>query len=499
MMNKEIFKEHMNRYLLNFAVLVLAWGGLLRRAFNCDTLTHMAQTGTDIDIMMQHGRYLNALQDFLLYQAGLSTTDHTGVTVLAELLLLALSLCIIQTCFEEKTGFGYMRAVRGREADIRERLAWLGLTSLLFVNVLFAEAFMFGECALMFGMAYLLASLGARAFCKKRYGLSFLFFFLSTMEYQAAVIYGAILLSAWIFLDNECRLTGRAAWQELLCGMLTVGSGVLNVLSLDLLERLGLVAEAGRSVNVGNLWEKAEICLQDFGRILIHSRELLPGVGLPLAVTLIGSGIVLWKCLRERKYGPAGYFLLLTAAMFLMVYILPMIQHDTRTYPRFICAFYAAQSMLLLLAFWCSRERLRAALCYVVCGYVLIQIFFCNIIVANHMISNTLDETYAMMVYEKITEYEERTGQRVEKLAVVNDTDCPFSYNNVSYKTDQINERALGTVSNTLVNVVSGRNFEKVAMDQEVYKRCFEGKNWDYFDASEQLVIEGDTAYWAIF
>ena len=50
-----------------------------------------------------------------------------------------------------------------------------------------------------------------------------------------------------------------------------------------------------------------------------------------------------------------------------------------------------------------------------------------------------------------------------------------------------------------LVNVVTGRDFEKVPMDENVYQTYFEGKNWDYFDAAEQLVIIGDTAYWAIF
>ena len=34
-------KTLFNRYLVNLAVLILAWGGMLRRSFNCDTLTHM--------------------------------------------------------------------------------------------------------------------------------------------------------------------------------------------------------------------------------------------------------------------------------------------------------------------------------------------------------------------------------------------------------------------------------------------------------------------------
>ena len=157
------------------------------------------------------------------------------------------------------------------------------------------------------------------------------------------------------------------------------------------------------------------------------------------------------------------------------------------------------QAMLFVIAFWLMSKKGKEVLCYICGAYLLVQILFCNIIVSNHMVSNTLDKTYAMMVYEKIVEYEEETGQEVKKLAVANDIDCPFSYNNVYYKTDQINERALGTVSNTMVNIVSGREFEKVPMDETVYQTYFGDQNWDYFDASEQLVIIGDTAYWMIF
>ncbi|MBR6770908.1 MAG: glucosyltransferase domain-containing protein [Lachnospiraceae bacterium] len=496
-MLKKLLIKNYNRYLLNMIILVLAWGGMFRQSFNCDTLTHMLQPQADMRIMLEHGRYLVALQDYLLYQIGLSTTDHTGITALAEILLLALALCLVQICFERKLGLNDM--ITGQGVELRERLTWLGLTSLLFVNVLFAESFMFGECGLMFGMAYLLATLGVWCFSKKKYFSSFLFFFLSTMEYQAAVIYGAILLSAWIFVENQGKITGKTVREELLCGCLSIGSGLLNILSLHLLEGLGILAQAGRSVSWGNWREKLQICFRDFGQILMDSRGLLPEVWLPFLVLLTAAGIVLWKYVKEKRLEACGYFLLLAAAMFGMVYILPLVQHDTRTYPRFICLFYVAQAMLLLLAFWCSQKRMRVILCYISCGYLLVQILFCNIVVTNHMISNTLDETYAMMVYEKILDYEETTGQRVEKLAVVNDIDSPFSYNNVSYKTDQINERALGTVSNTLMNVVSGRSFQKVAMDEKVYQQYFSGKNWNYFDAAEQLIIIENTAYWAIF
>lgn len=409
---------------------------------------------------------------------------------MVEVALLAFAVCILQSCFEEKIG---------KPSGIYEQLAWTAIFSLVFTNVLFAESFMFGECALMFGIAYLLAALGIRAFTRRKYGLAFLFFILSTLEYQTAVIYAAIVLSAWIFIDSECRITVKTVILEIVCGVITIGAGVLNMLSLSLLARLGVVKEAARSADIHDLVQKAAICLRDLGQVLLNSRGLLPKVGLPFIMLCIAAGIVIWKFWKEKKLYAILYYVLLVAGMTAMVYLLPMMQLGTRTYPRIIWTFYAMQAMLFVIAFWLMSKKGKEVLCYICGAYLLVQILFCNIIVSNHMVSNTLDKTYAMMVYEKIVEYEEETGQEVKKLAVANDIDCPFSYNNVYYKTDQINERALGTVSNTMVNIVSGREFEKVPMDETVYQTYFGDQNWDYFDASEQLVIIGDTAYWMIF
>ncbi len=495
-----------NRYLIHVLILVVTWGGMFRQSFNCDTLTHMMQPRENIDIMMQHGRYLTALQDLLLYWCGISTTDHTGITAAAEVLLLALALCIVQRCFEKVINGLVDRTSGGIYAD----LSWTALTALMFSNVLFAESFMFGECALMFGMAYLLASFGVYAFTVQKYLYAFLLFFLSTMEYQAAVIYGMILLSAWIFLHNDCKMCKTAVVQEILCVGMTIGSGLLNIWSLDLLAGWGWVREAGRSVSLGDIGAKIGICLKDLGAVLVSSRNLLPGVGLPFLVGLAVFGLTVIWLAREKGWRSVGYYMLLVIAMTGMIYILPMVQYDTRTYPRFIWIFYAVQSMLLLIAFRivyrkspsaCGKDRAygKVLFCYMTCGYLVIQILFCNIVVTNHMVSNTLDRSYASMVYQKIVEYEEETGIQVTKLGVANDMDAPLAYDNVYYKTDQINERALGMVTNTLMNVVSGRIFEKVTMDEAVFKEYFEGRDWEYFDASQQLVIRGDTAYWVIF
>ena len=94
-----------------------------------------------------------------------------------------------------------------------------------------------------------------------------------------------------------------------------------------------------------DLWANAKLCMRDFGHILQNSKGLLPKVWLPLIVLCIAVGVTLWSLGKARKWKPVIYYLLLVIALFLMVYILSMMQ--TQTYPRFVWTFYAADCLLV--------------------------------------------------------------------------------------------------------------------------------------------------------
>ena len=42
-------------------------------------------------------------------------------------------------------------------------------------------------------------------------------------------------------------------------------------------------------------------------------------------------------------------------------------------------------------------------------------------------------------------------------------------------------------------------DFQLIDMDEDVFKKYFEGRDWVEFDVDEQVVIEGDTLYWCAF
>lgn len=482
-------KNIINQLFINFSILLLTWGGLFRRSFNCDTLIHMVSPKADIMIQIQDGRYLNALLDYILYQFGLSTTTHTGITSITALFILAIALCFVQQSLKKVI----------TKHSVLENVGFTAITALLFSNVLFGESLMFSECALAFGLGYLFASMGIYYFTCRKYITAFIMFLLATTGYQIAVVYAAIVLSAYIFLENEFRITKKTILQELGCGLVTFGAGLLNMLSYTMLSLTGITDGLRKTTGTGRLADKLTAISELSLSFLKDSKGLLPGIWLPCIILVFCLFMIISAFLKKKKKDAVLYTILLFAGMYFMIFVIPMMQQNIYMPPRIIWTFYALLSMLLLTAYACQQGKLKKLVCYAACGWLLIQIIFCNVIIANRTLSNTLDITYAEIVYSKILEYEKESGIAVTKLAVTKDIDCPFSYDEVKYKTDQINERALGTVTNTLMNVVSERTFQKIEMDNEINKTYFAGKNWDYFDASEQLVIQGDTAYWVIF
>jgi len=98
--------------------------------------------------------------------------------------------------------------------------------------------------------------------------------------------------------------------------------------------------------------------------------------------------------------------------------------------------------------------------------------------------------------------YEDETGNRVSQIAYRNDACAPHYYEEVEYTSYEINERVLSQATNSLIKVITRREFENLEMTEEEFRRYFEeyeDKDWEYLDLSEQLVIDRDTAYWCLF
>ena len=135
-------------------------------------------------------------------------------------------------------------------------------------------------------------------------------------------------------------------------------------------------------------------------------------------------------------------------------------------------------------------------------GIGFIVILFVNIssiwgISRNHFQSNQKDYQYALEIQKVIEDYERDYNIVVTQIATCRDQAFEFSYPEIEYVYCDTNTKCFsvdwGDV--TAINYYNSEHYEKIAMDEEIYKKHFEGKDWKMFNSSEQMIFVEEKLY----
>lgn len=489
-MNKKVekYQNSLFRLLINLFMLLIFWGGMLRKSFNADTVSHMMSSDADIKWNIEGGRYIKAFGDAVLLRLGIRVTDNLSIAMTCAFLLFAATMLVIQKIY-----------MQWQPEDIWARFGYLCSLNLVFLNVLFSELLMFSQDSIYFALGYFSAILGVLCFTGKKYFLMFICFFAAACTYQYTVVFAAILIAFYVCLKYREELSMKAVKEELLGIFSCIGAGTLNLFSVKILVRMGIIEEFNKHAGWGEGAQK----FADFGESLVSlyksSLEILPNLWIPLLFIIFIFFLIIYNCVKQRKLRNLSFVFLIFVGSMAMLYGIPFMQENFSFPPRMAFCFYLLQGLLAVIAYATGNEGIHKLLSFACAGYLMVQLLFSDFVVTNHFISNTLDEIYVNMMYQEVLEYEQEMGITVTKIVLYKDANAPDSYQEVGYHVHQINERTLGTATNSLIWQVTGRHFEKVEGREEIYDQYFKGKNWDYLNLTEQLVIIDDTAYWCIF
>jgi hypothetical protein len=487
------YKTDLKLFMADLAMLLMAYGGFYRDGFGNDTLFQMVDPYAGISTWRSNGRYLAFLLNDLLYKAGFTATDHYKLCFAAFLLLLAFSILIIQ-----KTLF----PLTGEHDSTLEKLGFLAATGLLYVNVLFTEDFMFTECFLVYPFAYILASLAVWLILRKNHTLwGIILLTASSMFYQVALVQAAMILAAGYLLKEKGQYSLRLLRTEFISAAGIVALLVLNYYSSKFLALLGIISTSQKNAGLSTgLHEKVLYLFQQMKELLESSLQLLPPVYLPLLVLILLVVFPICVFIKNKNKQLVSFVLFLLL-MAILINLIPFIQTSAGFNPRVVFVFYTAVGTLFLISSPYCGKKFQRSISGVFVIFLLIQTVFCNVIMANHYLSNQLDLAYTQQVFNKVCKYEQETGIKVTRFSAVTDSNSPNSYDCVQFKRDQINERSLSIEPYSLYRMIAGstEDLSRTEMDPAIYEKYFKGRNWDYFDADEQVVIQGDTVYWCIF
>ena len=539
------FLQHRDSLLLlgaDLLLVMLAYGGFYRPGYCADTVWHMIEPRTSIETWLKNGRYLACALSSFLMNHGFLATDHYIICFGIFLIFLTLAIFFFQQGM--KRGFSSVELSHRelptpdgfpvQKGSIPLQIVFVLCTALPFINVLFTENFMFTECFLVFPFGYFLAALAFYAYTaadtasaglkagarRSRIPGAVLLMLLAAMFYQNSCILMLIFISAYQILRAGYRLSWTLILKEVVTAVAVVGLTVAEMKSVDIFVRMGLIIDQQKETSVQTILNNLGRLPGELRDMLCSSAQLLPPVWLPLLMLIGGVGLLLIQMLCSGRGRDFILVLLFIAEGFLMTFLFPVLGGGFN--PRLTLVFYGVIGLTVLMAAGFAGSTAAAiqkgsaetteksstsgpaaglsALAIIL--FMAVQIIFCNVIMSNHYISNTLDELYSQQVLNRIYRYEAETGETVRTIAITFDTYAEFSYPQVRYHRDQINERVISMSPYCLIEILSGdeKNFETTReIDPEIQAQYFEGKNWDEFVPDEQIVFKGDTCYWCIF
>lgn len=506
--------------IVDYLLLVLAYGGFYRSIFaNSDTLWGALDPSSTFKARLDCFRWIPGIVEWFINLTGFLPALHARLSLVLFICALCVSLLLLQIVFIDLFG----RICDFQEDNVGLQIGIVAAVSLSYVNVLFSEFFYFPESYYIFGLAFLFLSSGFYLLSKKRIILAMFSFFCMTMCYQMSCPIATIIIGVYVYLEHKGEFSVSLIKEELVKALPPMILFVLNYLTgpfiQGILSRFGIESYQEKSAIMGyGLGEYISIIASSVGNLLSSNLGLTPGIYAPLLVFVISLVLVVMVCIKKHNLGQLATFFLVEVILIILVLAVQIASDPVTFIARTITTLYVAQGMQLLIMLYfivdgkehnihfVSFEKVLYLLPAI---YVIFQLFFIQCIIQNRMVSETLDSVYAEKIFEKIEAYEQETGIIVKKIAPINDTDSSPFYDQVHFCSGAINRRCYSDYTWTflqycayetdLAGSLYGRSFERVNMDDDVYKELFEGKNWTSFDVDDQVIIRGDTVYICVF
>lgn len=516
--NKSITKSFAVKLLImDFFLLVLTYGGFYRCFFaNSDTLWGALSPSSTFKARLDCYRWIPAIIEFFINRTDFLPALHFRLSLVAFIVALSISLYLMQIFYLDlfNSYFGLCDEWTGI------RISVIVAVCLSYVNVLFVEFFYFTESFYIFGLAFMFMGTGCYMISRKHLGLSLLLFFCMTMCYQMACPIASICVGVYVYLEHKGKLSFALVKDVFIKALPPMFLFVFNYLTgpwvQGILAKFGIESYQEKNIVGYSFNEFITAVLSSVRELISSNIGLTPPVYSSIIVILISFAVIAFLCIKHKKWGDLFTFILVEVILVTLVLVVQIVSNPKEFTARTVSTLSFAQSMqLIMMFFWLAANDngvksffgKTAKLVPVV--IVLFNFFFIQCIIENRLVSETLDSIYATRIFDMIENYESETGITVKNIAVTNDIDSPPFYDQVHFCSGAVNRRCYSDYTWTflqycayntdLAGNITGRSFNHVDMDSEIYEEYFKGKNWTYFDVYEQVIFCGETAYICVF
>lgn len=277
------------------------------------------------------------------------------------------------------------------------------------------------------------------------------------------------------------------------CVFILVNSVIYYLLGMVLQRLLHIVPTSRASLTLSTVLDNAKYFFSHQHSFLkgrgAFSTEILTICYLSVFVIFVFSLVMFWR--KTRKTAAV----ILIGSSFLAAYLtayLPGLVSSTqaRNGTRTICALFSIFALFSIGAIALYRHRVTNVLL----AAILILVFALNVYQTVEMeitqiIGNTNETAYAKNIAHEIELHEKNSGTSIKNIGICYDKNGDS--NAIEVYTDFVADAMFKLNLNQAVNTVE--------VPESIYQKNFADKDWQWFNANEQIVFDKDTAYICIY
>ena len=380
------------------------------------------------------------------------------------------------------------------EEDVKNKVLRVLIPTLIIINPFSIEVFLFIEKGIMwfgvlmcvFAVKNLIDFFEKKQ--KKYVVYSATWMFIANCSYQGIV--GIFVAISLVYILKYSK-----SFKEFLKNNVIVGNIYAIPAIIDYL-LVKILFKTSRLNGKINIIESMKIVLKNTFSMVVKTYEILPKYAFILLIlfTFIVFCSKIWKE-RKKLLSITKFFYIIFGVIFFA--IAPQIVQPTSSIwfvPRSTYCFASMYGILVLyIAMNYDVEKFSEKLIFIIsCGLVIFQAQQFIKIEKDRYILNMQDEKITMQIIKQINNYESKTVNKIDQVAIYQDEKPNYTYEGI-FATGDMNIKCYSTDWSTveILKKKKKRNLKMVEKDKKIEQE-FKMQNWDKFYDS-QLIFEENT------
>lgn len=405
--------------------------------------------------------------------------------------------------------FLFKKLIKGIDVDNMKHVCVFVSALIPLINVFVQEWYAFWECGFQWSFSILLMG-GALYFISidmsyKQYILSFVFLVLSLGCYQASLSIYIILGIAVLYMESTGKLSRNVFIKNVMIFVISGLASLVNLLSIKFFQILGIAAITDRtdSISLKKVFDNIIVLARYIPKFIVDNCGLYPkGVALSISLVLLILSVLYIMKKEGEKGNRIAYVILSIFGGFCSVFIPHFFTSNIWLAQRTMVGFWSLFTLIITI-FIVNVDKKT----YLYIGsFLVFLMYFIGVVMMNSIeidlvATNSKDADNAMVIQDRINEYQEETGIYISSIGTVYDMNTVWKYPDTKYDYCDTNTSAHAKPWSDVdyINYYNKTNYSKIDVNIESVLDKARNNNWDYFDVDEQLIFDGDTLYIIIY